>query len=55
MRQILIESCGECPYYYEGEISDYGERWSDDFCIKGSGKILDKIKVLDTCKLVEVD
>jgi hypothetical protein len=54
MRQILIESCGECPYYYEGEISDYGERWSDDFCIKGCGDISDKTKVLDTCKLFEV-
>ena len=54
MRQILIENCGECPYFMEGEVSYRGERWTEDSCLKGYGEISDKTKVLDTCKLFEV-
>jgi len=51
----LIENCGECPYFYEGEVSFYtGDRWSEDSCLKGCGDIFDRTKVLDTCKLFEV-
>jgi len=51
MRQILVESCGKCPFFYEGEISYAGERWTNDSCLKGYGQIIDKYQILDTCEL----
>ena len=52
MRLILVGNCGECPFFNEGEISSAtGERWTDDSCLKGCGKITDKTKLLRTCKL----
>lgn len=50
-RQIIIEMCGKCPYFGEGEISQHGERWTNDFCLKGYGQIYDKQDILDTCQL----
>lgn len=53
-RKIVIEMCGKCPYFDEGEISYYtSERWTDDSCLKGYGKVSDKCKILSTCKLEE--
>ena len=52
MRQILVESCGKCPFFNEGEISyATGERWTDDSCLKGYGKIFDRDRILATCEL----
>jgi hypothetical protein len=52
MRQILVESCGKCPFFNEGETSyATGERWTDDSCLKGYGKIFDRDQILATCEL----
>lgn len=51
MRQILVESCGKCPYFREGEISHSGERWYNDFCAKGYGDVYEKNYILETCEL----
>lgn len=52
MRQILVENCGKCPFFSEGEISyTTGERWTNDSCLKGYGKILDRDQILSTCEL----
>ena len=52
MRHIFVEYCGECPFFSEGEISyATGERWTDDSCLRGCGKIQDKKKILRTCNL----
>lgn len=58
MRHILIECCGECPYFWEGEISARGERWTADSCCKlrdikpyTRAKIHDKTKILKDCPL----
>jgi hypothetical protein len=50
-RQILVDNCGECPYFGEGEISQRGERWTNDSCLKGYGQIYDKNYILETCEL----
>jgi hypothetical protein len=51
MRQILVESCGKCPFLNEGEVSYSGHRWTDDSCLKGYGKIFDRDQILATCEL----
>lgn len=59
MRHILVECCGECPYFWEGEVSFYtGERWTADSCGKlhdikpyTRAKIHDKTKILKDCPL----
>jgi hypothetical protein len=51
MKQILVECCGKCPYFREGEISQSGERWYNDFCAKGYGDIYEKNYILETCEL----
>jgi hypothetical protein len=58
MRHILIEFCGECPYFSEGETSSAGERWTADSCLKlqdiqpyTRAKIHDRTKILKDCPL----
>jgi hypothetical protein len=58
MRQIFIDCCGVCPYFYEGEISSRGERWTADTCLKledidpyTRAKIHERTKILRDCPL----
>lgn len=52
MRHIFVETCGECPFFNEGEVSlATGERWTEDHCLNGCGVIKDKTKMLKTCTL----
>lgn len=55
MRQILVESCGKCPFFHEGEYFEHRDGritdWTDDSCLKGYGRIADRKQILSTCEL----
>jgi hypothetical protein len=33
IKSLIIRTCGECPYFHEGEVSYSGERLTNDSCM----------------------